>query len=61
MENIILIVLKALGSLGETGVHWVLRKIEAFVTLSTTEIDNSIFYKVINYIKSYQFQSPPTE
>jgi len=58
MENTIIIVLNALGALGERGVHYVLGLIETRIVASSTEIDNSIFYKVINAVKSYEFQNP---
>lgn len=58
MENIIITVLNALGILGEKGVHFVLDKIEAYVILSTTKIDNSVFYKVLAYVKSYVPKNP---
>ena len=58
MEKIILIIIKALGVLGEQGTHWVLNKIEAFVTLSTTEIDNEVFYNVLAWVKTYEPKNP---
>jgi len=61
MENIILIVLKALGALGEKGVHYVLDRLEAFIVLSTTLIDNEVFYRVIEHIKSWTPKNPPIE
>lgn len=58
MENIILIVIKALGVLGEKGVHWFLELIETKVVASSTEIDNEVFYRVLDYIKSYVPKNP---
>ena len=58
MENIILIVLKALGALGETGVHYVLEMVETKIVDSSTEIDNEVFYAVLNGIKSYEPKNP---
>ena len=58
MENIILIIIKALGVLGEKGTHFVLDKIEDFVILSKTLIDNEVFYKVVTYIQSWQPKHP---
>ena len=58
MEKIIITVLNALGALGETGIHWLLGVIEDKVVASSTEIDNAVFYKVINGIKTYQFKNP---
>ena len=53
MENIILIVLKALGALGEKGVHFVLELIETKIVASSTEIDNEVFYVVLDAVKTY--------
>jgi len=58
VEKIILIVLKALGSLGETGIHYVLELIETKIVASSTEIDNEVFYTVLNGIKSYNPKNP---
>lgn len=58
MENIIIIILKALGALGEKGVHWFLELIETKVVDSSTEIDNEVFYKVLTYVKSYEPKNP---
>ena len=59
MENVIITILKALGALGETGVHWLLGIIETKVVASSTEIDDTVFYKVVQYVKSYEFKNPP--
>ena len=61
MEKIILIIITALGSLGATYAHKALDALEAWVTKSETEIDNSIFYKAIKYIKSWEPKNPPVE
>ena len=61
MENIIITVINALGILGEKGVHWFLDKIEAFVILSTTLVDNALFYKVVKYVQSWTPKNPPVE
>ena len=58
MENIIIITLKALGSLGEKGVHYVLGLIETKIVASSTEIDNEVFYKVLASIKTYEPKNP---
>lgn len=58
MENIILIVLKALDSLGEKGIHYVLELIETKIVDSSTEIDNEVFYAVLSGIKSYVPKNP---
>lgn len=61
MEKIILIILTALGSLGETYAHILLNALEAFCIKTTTMIDNSVFYKAIKYIKSWEPKNPPVE
>lgn len=58
MEDIILIIIRALGTLGETGVHWLLDRIEAAVIASTNLVDNELFYKAITYIKSWTPKNP---
>ena len=58
MEKIILIVLKALGALGEKGIHYVLEMIETKIVASSTEIDNEVFYVVLDGIKSYIPKNP---
>ena len=59
MENIILIIIKALGVLGQTGVHWLLDKIEDAVIASGTLIDNELFYKAVTYIKYWETKNLP--
>lgn len=61
MEKIIIIIINALGVLGEKGVHFVLDRLETFVTASTTAVDNSLFYKVVKYIQSWTPKNPPVE
>ncbi len=58
MENIIITIIKALGSLGEQGVHYVLELIETKIVATSSEIDNEIFYRVLNAIKSYEPKNP---
>jgi len=58
MENIIIVVINALGALGEKGVHWLLNGIETFVVNSPTLVDNELFYKVVTYVKSWQPKNP---
>jgi len=53
LENIIVTLINALGVLGEKGTHFVLSRLEDFVTNSATPVDNNIFYKVIKYIQSW--------
>ena len=58
MENTILVIINALGALGEKGVHWVLDGIERFVVASKGLIDNALFYKVVSYIQSWKPKNP---
>ena len=58
MENIIVTVINALGVLGEKGIHFVLDNLEAFVTKSATAVDNTLFYKVVKYVKSWTPKNP---
>lgn len=58
MENIIITILKALGILGEKGVHYVLELIETKIVESSTEIDNEVFYLVLDAVKSYEPKNP---
>jgi hypothetical protein len=59
VENIILIVIRALGVLGEKGVHFVLDAIEDFVVGSDNVVDNELFYKVVAYIKTWEPKNQP--
>lgn len=61
MENIILIIIRALGVLGEKGVHFVLDAIENFIIASANLVDNELFYKVIAYIKTWEPKNPTEE
>ena len=58
MENIILVVLKALGALGDQGVHYVLELIETKIVASSTEIDNEVFFRVLAAVKTYEPKNP---
>jgi len=58
MEKILVTIINALGVLGEKGTHYVLNGIEAFVTKSTTEVDNTLFYKVITWIQAWTPKNP---
>jgi len=58
MENVILVIINALGALGEKGVHWVLDAIERFVISSKGLIDNAVFYKVVSYVQSWKPKNP---
>lgn len=61
MEKIILIVINALGTMGQTWAHKALDMFEAVVTKSTTEVDNAVFYKAVGYIQSWKPKNPPVE
>ena len=59
MEKIILIIITALGTLGERYSHKALDAFEAWVIKSETEVDNLVFYKAVKYIKSWEPKTPP--
>lgn len=61
MEKIILIIINALGTLGENFAHKSFDALEAWVTKSETEVDNALFYKLISYVKSWEPKTPPVE
>ena len=61
MEKIILIIIAALGALGETYAHKGLDAFEAWITKTTTLIDNGLFYNVVKYVKSWEPKNPPVE
>jgi hypothetical protein len=61
MTNIILIIITALGSLGETWSHKAFDALEAWVTNSKTPVDNALFYKAHKYICSWTPKNPPVE
>ena len=61
MEKIILIIITALGTLGETYAHKAFDALEEWVTKSETEVDNALFYKLISYVKSWEPKNPPAE
>ena len=58
MENVILVIINALGALGEKGVHWVLDGLERIVIASKGLIDNAVFYKVVSYVQSWKPKNP---
>ena len=58
MENIIVTIVNALGTLGEKYTHIMLDALEAFVVKSSTPVDNAVFYKVIGYIQSWKPKNP---
>ena len=61
MEKIILVILTALGTMGEKYAHLAFDALEVFVTKSTTLIDNAIFYKAVKYVQSWTPKNPPVE
>ena len=58
MEKIILIIITALGTLGETYAHKAFDALEAWCIKSETEIDNTVFYKAMSYAKSWTPKNP---
>ena len=61
MEKIILIIITALGSLGGTYSGLALDAFEAWITKSTTLIDNALFYNAVKYVKAWEPKNPPVE
>ena len=61
MEKIILIIITALGTLGETYAHKAFDALEEWVTKSETQVDNALFYKLIAYVQSWEPKNPPVE
>jgi len=61
MEKIILTIIRALGTMGETGVHWFLGWVEDVCANTPNLIDNELFYKALAWIKTYEPKNPPTE
>uniref|UniRef100_A0A6M3KCL1 Uncharacterized protein n=1 Tax=viral metagenome TaxID=1070528 RepID=A0A6M3KCL1_9ZZZZ len=57
MEDMILIVIRALAVLGEKGVHSILSKVNNLVIESPNEIDNELFKIVLNAVKSYEIKN----
>ena len=53
MEDIILIVIRALGVLGTKGVHSLLDSANNAVIKSTNQIDNELFKLALDSVKSY--------
>lgn len=53
MEDMILIVVRALAVLGEKGVHSLLDSVNNAVIKSPNEIDNALFKIVLDSVKSY--------
>lgn len=61
MEKIILIVLTALGTMGEKYAHLGFDALEAFCIKTETMIDNNVFYKAMSYAKTWEPKHPPEE
>ena len=53
MEDMILIVIRALAVLGEKGVHSLLDAVNNAVVASPNKIDNELFKLVLDSAKSY--------
>ena len=53
MEDMILIVIRALAVLGEKGVHSLLDTVNNAVVASPNQIDNELFKLVLDSVKSY--------
>ena len=53
MEDVILIVIRAMAVLGEKGIHSLLDSVNNAVVKSPNEIDNALFKIVLDSIKSY--------
>jgi hypothetical protein len=56
MEKIILVIINALGSMGEKYAHIALDGLEEWARAS--EIANAIFYKAVGYIQSWEPKNP---
>ena len=61
LEKIILVIINALGTMGQTWAHKAFDAVEAFVTRSTTQVDNAVFYKAVGYLQSWTPKNPPVE
>jgi len=57
MEDMILIVIRALAVLGEKGVHSLLDAVNNAVVTSPNQIDNELFKLVIKSVKSYEIKN----
>ena len=53
MEDVILIVIRAMAVLGEKGIHSLLDSVNNAVVKSPNEIDNALFKIVLDSVKSY--------
>ena len=57
-EDVVLMIIRALGALGTTGLHWVLGAIEKAAIDSPNKVDDELFVKVINAVKSFEPKNP---
>jgi len=57
MEDMILIVIRALAVLGEKGLHSLLDSLNNAVIESPNQIDNELFKIVVDAIKSYEIKN----
>jgi len=53
VEDVILIVIRAMAVLGEKGIHSLLDSVNNAVVKSPNEIDNALFKIVLDSVKSY--------
>ena len=53
MEDMILIVIRALAILGEKGIHSLLNSVNNAVVASENKIDNELFKLAVDSVKSY--------
>ncbi len=54
MEDIILIIIRALAVFGEKGIHSLLDSLNSAVANSPNQIDNELFKIVLDAIKNYE-------
>lgn len=54
MENVILIIVRALAALGTKGVHFVLEALHQMVLKSNNKVDDELFNQVLADIKTYE-------
>ena len=59
MEKIILVIINALGTMGQTWAHKALDGLEEWARAS--EIANAVFYKAVGYIQSWKPKNPSVE
>ena len=59
MVKIVLVIINALGTMGESWAHKALDGLEEWARAS--EIANAVFYKAVGYVQSWQPKNPPVE